>query len=77
MKKYVFQVVVEPDEGRWSAHCPALAAQGAATWGETREEALRHIQEVVQIIVNELIEDGESVPKEVEGSAEPLVAVTA
>ncbi|MEX2300972.1 MAG: type II toxin-antitoxin system HicB family antitoxin [Bryobacterales bacterium] len=77
MKKYVFQVVVEPDEDRWSAHCPALGVQGAATWGETREEALRHIQEVVQMIVNELIEDGESIPEEVEGSAEPLVAVTA
>lgn len=77
MKKYVFKVVVEPDEDRWSAYCPALGDQGAATWGDTREEALRHIQEVVQMIVNELVEDGEPVPEEGEASADPLVAVTA
>jgi predicted RNase H-like HicB family nuclease len=77
MKKYVFKVVVEADDGQWSAHCPTLAAQGAATWGETREEALRHMQEVVQLIVNELIEDGEPVPEEVEAFSEPLIAVKA
>ena len=59
MKSYVFKVVVEPDEGAWSAHCPALAKLGAATWGRTREEALKHIDEVVRMIVEELIEDGE------------------
>lgn len=46
MKTCVFRVVVEPDEDRWSAHCPVLAHLGAATWGNTEEEALTHIQEV-------------------------------
>ena len=77
MKKYVFRVIAEPDEDRWSAHCPTLVTQGAATWGNTREEALLHIQEVVQMIVNELIEDGEPIPEEAEESIEPLVAVSA
>jgi hypothetical protein len=30
---YTFKVVVEPDEDRWRAYCPALEAQGASTWG--------------------------------------------
>ena len=76
MKSYVFKVVVEPDEGAWSAHCPALAKLGAATWGRTREEALKHIDEVVQMIVEELIEEGEPIAEDVQVSEQPLVAVT-
>jgi predicted RNase H-like HicB family nuclease len=34
-----------------------LAKLGAATWGNTQEEALKHIHEVVEIIVQELVED--------------------
>jgi predicted RNase H-like HicB family nuclease len=59
---YTFKVVVEPDEECWRAYCPALEAQGAATWGYTREEALRHIREVLEMIVAELVEEGEPVP---------------
>lgn len=76
MRTYLFKVVVEPDEDRWSAYCPALLKQGAATWGHTREEALKHIDEVVHMIVAELIEDGESIPEDVSVSKEPLVSVT-
>lgn len=57
-KSYVFSVIVEPDEDRWHAYAPALQQYGAATWGYTREEALKHIQEVVQLVVEELLEDG-------------------
>jgi predicted RNase H-like HicB family nuclease len=76
MKTYVFRVVIEPDEDRWSAHCPVLLTYGAATWGNTQEEALKHIREVVQMVVEELLEDGEPIPKDVQVSKEPLVAVT-
>jgi predicted RNase H-like HicB family nuclease len=76
MKTYVFRVVIEPDEDRWSAHCPALLMYGAATWGNTQEEALKRIQEAVQTVVEELLEDGESLPEDVQVSQEPLVAVT-
>jgi predicted RNA binding protein YcfA (HicA-like mRNA interferase family) len=60
MKTYTFRVVVEPDEDRWFAYCPALRDYGAATWGYTREEALQHINEVVQMVISELREDGGS-----------------
>lgn len=76
MKTYVFKVVIEPDEDRWSTYCPALEHLGAATWGDSREEALRHIHEVVQMIVEELLEEGEPIPEDVQVSEEPLVAVT-
>jgi predicted RNase H-like HicB family nuclease len=51
MKTYTFNVIVEPDEARWHAYCPALESQGAATWGYTREEALKHIDEVVRLVI--------------------------
>jgi predicted RNase H-like HicB family nuclease len=53
---YTFNVVVEPDEDAWFAYCPALKGYGAATWGSTRDEALRHIREVVGMVVAELVE---------------------
>lgn len=58
-------MVVEPDDDAWHASCPALEAYGAATWGETREEALRHIRKVVEMVVAELVEDGEAIPADI------------
>ncbi|HZU26738.1 MAG TPA: type II toxin-antitoxin system HicB family antitoxin [Bryobacteraceae bacterium] len=79
-KTYTFKVVVEPDADRWHAYCPALPQYGAATWGNTREEALQHINEVVQMIVDELREDGISIPtgpkEDVEVFADERVAIT-
>jgi predicted RNase H-like HicB family nuclease len=79
MKTYTFKVVVEPDEDRWHAHCPALESQGAATWGYTRNEALKHIDEVVQLVVESMIEHGEPLPEEtteeVQVTVEPRVTV--
>jgi predicted RNase H-like HicB family nuclease len=67
-------------EDAWHAYCPALVSQGGATWGATKEEALKHIEEVVKMVVESLIEHGEPVPEtpagEVQVSTEPRVAVT-
>ena len=62
MKTYAFKVVVEPDEGGYHAYCPALRHLGAVTQGATEEEALKNINEVVQMIVDELREDGQPLP---------------
>ncbi len=56
MKIDNFDVVVEPDEDRWHAFCPALVHQGAAAWGNTEHEALKNIREVVQMVVDSLTE---------------------
>jgi predicted RNase H-like HicB family nuclease len=80
MKTYTFRVVVEPDEGGWHAYCPALKSRGAVTQGSTYDDARRNINEVVQMIVDELTEDGVAIPSgpsdEVEVFDDVRVAVT-
>jgi predicted RNase H-like HicB family nuclease len=80
MSTYTFRVVVEPDEDRWHAYCPALREQGAATWGYTREEALKNIEEVVHLVMESMVEHNQALPTpmrdEVEVTVEPRVAVT-
>ena len=75
MKSYIVSVVVEPDEDKWRAYVPQLEERGAATWGTTREEALRNIQDVAQIVIEELIEDGESLPEDIQVTEGPSVAI--
>ena len=65
MKCYVFKVVIEDDEfadGRpgFSAYCPSL--EGAYTWGETRKQALKRVQEVVKMILDEMLDEGKAIP---------------
>lgn len=80
MKTFVFKVIVEPDEDRWHAYCPALEDKGGATWGYTKEEALKNIRQVVEMTIESMIEHGEQIPEEpeedVKVSSVPLVAVT-
>ena len=76
MKSYVFRVVLEQDEDVWRAFIPELEAKGAATWGKTKEEALRNIHEVAQMVVESLLEDGESLPTRITEIDQAVVAVT-
>ena len=79
MKAYTFKVMIEPDEDRWHAYCPALKGKGGTTWGYTREEALKHINEVIQLVVESMIEHGDQLPdestEEVQVTVDPRVAV--
>ena len=63
-----FSIVVEPDEDRWRAYCPALEAQGAATWGRSRAEAEAHLREVLAMVRREIASDlaEEPLPGELE-----------
>jgi predicted RNase H-like HicB family nuclease len=89
MKTYSFKVVIEPDQDAdgnlaWHAYCPALVNIGAATSGSTRDEALKNINEVVRMIVQEFIEEGTPLPEGPADSVdvaeisqeEPRIAVT-
>lgn len=62
MKSYVFSVELEPDEEGWRAFYPPLEELGASTWGETQEEAIKNIQEVLSLILEELEEEGQPIP---------------
>lgn len=64
MKTYVFEVVIEKDkfeDGREAFHafCPSL--KGCHTWGHTYNEALKNIEETVELYVEDLIERGEQI----------------
>ena len=79
MSAYVFRIVVERDEDRWIAYCPALDKYAAATWGYTKEEARRHIYEVVELVLQEIVEDNEQVPGDLVELGDPeelQVAIT-
>ena len=58
MKAYVFQVELKPDEEGWRGFYPAWEDIGASTWGNTREEALQNIQEVLGMMIEEFVEEG-------------------
>ena len=69
MKNYAFNVVVEDDkyeDGRaaFRTYCPALESIGTSTSGDTKEEAVRNIQEVLRMIVDELSAEGKPIPPE-------------
>jgi predicted RNase H-like HicB family nuclease len=76
MKSYIFRVVVEhdpKDDGTdgYHAYCPAL--QGCGTWGRTYEEAIRNINEAVLVYVEDMLDAGEPLPKELSDSQDVIV----
>jgi len=87
MRTYIFKVIIEKDffdDGReaYHAYAPALKEKGAATWGYTKEEAIKNIKEVIQMVVESMLEHHEPLPSEdtatglVMVSTEPKVSVT-
>lgn len=64
-KQHVFQVLVEQDEeGYFVAECPALKA--CYTQGETYEEAIANIRDVIALCLDDLKEKGKEVPRQSE-----------
>ena len=60
MTEYQFTVVIEPDEHGFHAYVPTLP--GCHSFGDTVEEAQANIHEAMELHVEAMIEDGESVP---------------
>ncbi|KAF5437339.1 putative nuclease of the RNAse H fold, HicB family [Candidatus Methanophagaceae archaeon] len=56
MRTYIFKVAVEQDEDKWVAYSPELKDRGGATWGETKEEALKNLQEVIRLVLEDMVE---------------------
>lgn len=61
MKTYKFRVVIEPDEEGWHIYYPPWGRLGASTWGYTPEEAVQYIKEVLEMIIEELLEEGKPI----------------
>jgi predicted RNase H-like HicB family nuclease len=77
VKTYIFQVEVEQEEdGHWSAWIEALP--GCATWGYTKEEAVRNIHDAVEAYVASMRKAGDVIPQKavLQVIDEPAVAVT-
>jgi antitoxin HicB len=76
-KSYVFLAeLLQEEDGRWSAGVPSLP--GCATWGSSKEEALRNLRDAVAAYVRDVQNAGGEIPKEASAEVrdEPLVAVT-
>ena len=63
MTRYRYTVIVERDEdGLYVASCPAI--QGCYTQGETYEEAMENIKEVIKLHIEARKEVGDPIPIE-------------
>ena len=70
-----FRVILEPNEtGGYTVTVPLLP--GCITEGDTKEEALTNIKEAIELYIESLQADGESVPRE-EAVEEAVVEVAA
>ena len=59
-----YHVMVERDNGGWRAVCPALQKHGADIGGETREEALTHMEGVLVMILSEIATNSATPPSD-------------
>jgi predicted RNase H-like HicB family nuclease len=63
MKTSTLNMVIEPDEDRWHAYCPALVHPRRSNMGHTEQEALKNIRDVVRMVVESLTVHGQPAPK--------------
>lgn len=72
-----FTIVLEPDaeDGGYTVTVPALP--GCVTQGETVEECLVHAQEAIELYIEDLKAEGESIPEEREQPQVLTVTVAA
>ncbi len=55
-------VVYKGEDGQWVAEC--LSLPGCVSQGQTREEAVSHIREAIQLYIAVLAEDNLPIPEE-------------
>jgi predicted RNase H-like HicB family nuclease len=61
MSDYRFTAIIGHDEDGYWAHCPEL--QGCYTQGETFEEAVQNLREVIALHVEDRLACGEEIPR--------------
>jgi len=65
---------MEPDENGYHAYVPALS--GCHSFGSTIEEAKENITEAIQLHIEAMLEDGETIPEELEPTFVTKLSVT-
>ncbi len=61
MKTFLLPIELEQEEaGRWSAACPILP--GCNTWGNTRDEAVTHLQDAIRLYIEDVQASGDTIP---------------
>lgn len=55
-------VIYKGEDGKWVAECMSLP--GCVSQGETRETAVAHIREAIQLYIAVLVEDRLPIPEE-------------
>lgn len=61
MQNFRFSVIIEKDNEGYTAFCPEL--QGCYAQGDTYEEVLENIREVIRLHLDDRIESGEDIPQ--------------
>ena len=74
MKVYNYSIVMEPDENGYHAYVPAL--NGCHSFGNTIEEAKENITQAIQLHIEAMLEDGETIPEELEPTFVTKLSVT-
>lgn len=72
-KEQNFPVIIERDKDGYFAYCPEL--QGCYTQGDTYEEALSNIKEVIALHVEDIQASGEDLPLQTESISLSTVGV--
>jgi predicted RNase H-like HicB family nuclease len=71
IQEYSFTVLFEPDEtGGYVVSVPALPA--VVTQGETLEEARAMAADAIHLVVQSMLEEGETIPADIEGPQSPI-----
>jgi len=60
MKQYHLDVKIEEDPEGYLLSCPKL--QGCFAHGSTLDEAIKNLKEVAELLITDMLEDGEDVP---------------
>ena len=62
MATHCYTVLVEKENGRYRAHCPALP--GCRSYGETKKEAANNIKISISYRLEALMAKGKPIPKD-------------
>jgi predicted RNase H-like HicB family nuclease len=63
MKHLIFPIILEADADGYYVSCPTL--QGCYSQGDTYEEAVTNIKDVIRLHIEDRLADGEEIPEPV------------